>query len=80
METFIMKSPLTLLEVVCLPDVDEDERHELELREALSGGGGEREEVPQVRNLRVDHVPPHLRSALRRLSVRGAALGAILLI
>ena len=61
---------LTLLEVVCLPDVDEDERHELQLREALPRGRGQREEVPQVRDLRVDHVPPHLGRALRRLPVR----------
>ena len=64
---------LTLLEVVCLPDVDEDERHELELREALPRGGGQRKEVPQVRDLRVDHVPPHLGRPLRRLPVRRAA-------
>ena len=61
---------LTLLEVVCLPDVDEDERHELQLREALPRGRGQREEVPQVRDLRVDHVPPHLGRTLGRLPVR----------
>ena len=66
---------LTLLEVVCLPDVDEDERHELELREALPRGGGQRQEVPQVRDLRVDHVPPHLGRTLRRLPVSRAAAG-----
>ena len=65
-----------MLEVVCLPDIDEDEGHELELREPLAGGGGQREEVPQVRDLRVDHVPPHLGRALRRLPVGGAAAGA----
>ena len=75
-----MESLLTLLEVVGLPDVDEDEGHELELRETLSCGRGQREEVPQAGDLGVDHVPPHLGRPLRRLPVRGAASGSQILL
>ena len=75
-----MESLLTLLEVVSLPDVDEDEGHELELRETLSCGRGQREEVPQAGDLGVDHVPPHLGRPLRRLPVRGAASGSQILL
>ena len=58
---------LTFLEVVRLPDVDEYERHQLELGQALPGGGGDGQQVPQLVDLVVDRVPPHLARALRRL-------------
>ena len=51
-----MMSSLTLLEVVGLADVDADEGHELKLREPLAGGGGQRQQIAQVTDLRVDQV------------------------
>lgn len=53
-----------MLEVVALPDVDADEGHELQLRQPLARGRRQRQEVPQLPDLCVDHVPPHLRGAL----------------
>lgn len=55
----------TLLEVVGLPHVDADERHQLQLRQALAGGGREGEELAQVRDLRVDEVAAELAGAFR---------------
>ena len=59
---------LTLLEVVGFPDVDADQGHELELREPLSGGSRQREEVAEVTNLRVDEVPAQLAGPFGRLA------------
>ena len=61
---------LTFLEVVCFSDIDEYEGHELELGEALPGGGGDGQEVAQLVDLVVDVVPPHLARPLRRLVAR----------
>ena len=57
-----------MLEVVGLSDVDADEGHELELREPLSGGGRQRQEVAEVTYLRVDEVPPQLAGPFGRLA------------
>lgn len=65
---------LTLLEVVGLAHVHAHERHELQLRQALAGGRGQREQVPQVPDLRVDQVAAQLARALRRLARIEAAV------
>ena len=49
---------LTFFKVVCFSDIDKYERHELELREALAGGGGDGEEVPQLVDLVVYVISP----------------------
>ena len=57
-----------MLEVVGLADVDADEGHELKLREPLPGGGGQRQQIAQVTDLRVDQVTAQLARPFRRLA------------
>ena len=52
------KAILTFFKVVCFSDIDKYERHELELREALAGGGGDGEEVSQLVDLVVYVISP----------------------
>lgn len=58
---------LTLLEVVGFPHIDTDQRHQLELREALAGGLGQWQQIPQIGYLRIYEIASHLGGALRRL-------------
>ena len=57
-----------MLEVVGLPHVHAHERHQLKLRQALSGGRREWKQVPQVRDLRVYQVTAQFARSLCRLA------------
>lgn len=59
---------LTFTEIVGLAYVDTDERHELQLAEALPRAGWQGQEVAQVGYLGVDKVPAELASTLGRLA------------
>ena len=53
-------SLLTFFKIVCFSDVDQDEGHQLELGEPLPGRGGDGQQVPQLVDLVVDVISPHL--------------------
>ena len=63
----ILSVALTFLKIICFPNIDQDQSHQLELGESLSGGGWDGKQVSQLVDLVVDAVPPHLAGALRRL-------------
>ena len=53
-------SLLTFFKIVCFSDIDQDEGHQLELGEPLPGGGGDGQQVPELVDLVIDVISPHL--------------------
>ena len=67
---------LTMLEVVGLAHVYTNQRHQLQLGQTLSGGGGQRQEVAQVGNLGVDQISAQLGGAFGRfVGIKAAGNG-----
>lgn len=65
--TYIKIIALTLLEIVGFPHVYAHQGHELQLRQPLPGRRRQGQQVPEVRDFRVDQVPSQFARPFRRL-------------
>lgn len=63
----IAGNAITLLEVIGFPDVHAHQGHELQLRQPLPGGRRQGQQIPEVRDFRVDQIPPQLTRPFGRL-------------
>lgn len=59
---------LTLLKVICFSDVDADECHQLKLRQPLSGGGWQRQEISKIWYFGIDEISSQFARSFGRLA------------
>lgn len=64
---------LTLIEVVWLSDVNENQSHQLELRQSLTSWTRQWKQVAKVCNFRIDEVATHFRSTFGTFTSSSAA-------